>query len=91
MHATLTSQDHERIGLAAIFLFGHGLGLAALASPAGSRLRHVGLCLLLLGTLLFAGSLACAVLLGIKPVLAPIGGGALMLGWVLVAAGFMVE
>lgn len=91
MHATLTPQNHQRFGLTALFLFAHGLALAALAPRTASRVRQVGLCVLLLGTLLFTGSLACAALLGMKPVLAPFGGGAMMFGWVLVAVGFVVE
>ncbi len=91
MHATLTPQDHERLALAALFGFAHGLALAALAPGTVSRVRQLGLCVLLLGTLLFAGSLAGAALFGIRPALAPFGGSALMFGWVLVVVGFVVE
>ncbi len=89
MHAALTPQNHERLALAALFLFAHGLALAALAPGTTSRLRQAGLCVVLIGTILFAGSLALAALFGIAPALAPFGGSLLMLGWLLVAAGFL--
>ena len=89
MHAALVAQNHERLAIAALFLFAHGLALATLAPAAMSRVRQIGLCVVMLGTLLFAGSLACAALLGMAPALAPFGGSLLMLGWLLVALGFL--
>jgi uncharacterized membrane protein YgdD (TMEM256/DUF423 family) len=71
----------SRLQNAALFAFGHGLALAALAPSTTRRLGSVGLYLLLLGTLLFAGSLAGAVFLGTPTTAAPYGGSALMLGW----------
>lgn len=50
-------------------------------------LGQVGLYLLLLGTLLFAGSLVGGALLHWPTSLAPIGGSGLMLGWVVLAIG----
>ena len=91
MHATLAPQDHERLAIAALFGFAHGLALAAIAPRTSSRARKAGLWIVLLGTLLFAGSLAGTALLGTRPVLAPIGGSALILGWLLVALGFVLE
>ncbi len=91
MHAVLTAQNHDRLVIAALFLFAHGLALATLAPSTASRLRKLGLYVLMIGTALFAGSLMLAALLGIAPVLAPFGGSLLMLGWLLVAAGFLIQ
>ncbi|HVK51214.1 MAG TPA: DUF423 domain-containing protein [Pseudoxanthomonas sp.] len=71
----------SRLQNAALFAFGHGLALAALAPSTTRRLGSIGLYLLLLGTVLFAGSLAGAVFLGTPTTVAPYGGSALMLGW----------
>jgi uncharacterized membrane protein YgdD (TMEM256/DUF423 family) len=89
MHATLAPQDHERLAIASLFLFAHGLALSALAPGAQGRLRRMGLRVVLAGTILFAGSLVLAALAGIAPVFAPFGGSLLILGWVLVASGFL--
>lgn len=70
-----------RLGLAAAFAFGHGLALAALAPRISGRLELVAMAGLLLGVLLFAGSLAGAHFLGLPTRLAPLGGSLLMLGW----------
>lgn len=76
----------RRAGLAALFLFGHGLALLVLAAPAASRLRLVALAALALGVLLFAGSLLGAVFAGLPTALAPAGGVLLMLAWLTLAA-----
>lgn len=76
----------RRVGLAALFAFGHGLALLLLAPAAGTRLRMVGLSSLALGVLLFSGSLLAAVFLSAPTALAPTGGLLLMLGWLVVAA-----
>ena len=89
MHAALAPQDHERLAIAALFLFAHGLALCALAPGAQGRPLRMGLRVVLVGTILFAGSLALAALAGIAPILAPLGGSLLILGWVLVAVGFL--
>ncbi|HTD29134.1 MAG TPA: DUF423 domain-containing protein [Xanthomonadaceae bacterium] len=89
MHSGLTSQNHQRMGLAALFLFAHGLALAALAPGTRSRMQRVGLCVLLIGTILFAGSLAFAAVAGIEPTLAPYGGSLLIVGWLIIATGFL--
>jgi uncharacterized membrane protein YgdD (TMEM256/DUF423 family) len=90
-HAALTSQNHERLATAALFLFANGLGLAALAPPNRSRLRGIGLHVVLVGTILFAGSLAAAAFVGLRPMFAPLGGSLLILGWLVVAVGFLFE
>ena len=76
----------RRVGLAALFAFGHGLALLLLAPAAGSRLRSAGLSGLALGVLLFSGSLLAAVFLAAPTALAPTGGVLLMLGWLAIAA-----
>lgn len=76
----------RRVGLAALFAFGHGLALLLLAPAAGTRLRSVGLSSLAVGVLLFSGSLLAAVFLSAPTVLAPAGGVLLMLGWLALAA-----
>ncbi|MBS7456422.1 DUF423 domain-containing protein [Coralloluteibacterium stylophorae] len=73
-----------RLGLAALFAFGHGLALVLLAP----RVRGWGALVplvLLAGVLLFSGSLVAAVLTGASTRLAPAGGGLLMLGWLVQA------
>jgi len=73
-----------RLGIAAAFAFGHGLALAALAPrAAGDRPGLAALWLLLLGVLLFSGSLAGAHFLGLPTRMAPLGGSLMMLGWLL--------
>ena len=89
MHAAATPQNHERLAIAALFLFAHGLALAALAPRTTLRLRQLGLCVLMVGTILFSGTLILAATLGIDPSLAPFGGSLLMLGWLLIALGFL--
>ena len=89
MHGALAPQDHERVAVAAVFLFAHGLALAALAPGTRSRLRQAGFFVLMIGTILFSGSLVLAAWLGIAPTLAPFGGSLLMLGWLLVGGDFL--
>jgi len=77
--------QQSRLALAALVLFGHGLALNVLA-PAGSGRRVAwALWLLLVGCLLFSGSLIGADLLGTGAPLAPIGGATLISGWLLLA------
>ena len=71
---------------AALFGFGHGVALALLAPAAVRALRLAAAGLLLLGMLLFSGSLVAAALLGWPTALAPFGGTLMMLGWLLLAA-----
>jgi uncharacterized membrane protein YgdD (TMEM256/DUF423 family) len=82
----LEGDDARRVGLAALFAFGHGLALLLLAPAASTRLRAAGLSALALGLVLFSGSLLAAVFLSAPTALAPAGGMLLMLGWVAVAA-----
>ncbi len=83
-HATAGPLARERLGLAALFAFGHGLGLIALAARA-SVLARIARLLLVLGVVLFSGSLAGAAMFGLPTVAAPFGGSLLILGWLVLA------
>lgn len=72
--------------IAAIFLFGHGVALAALAPRAPRRLAQAALAGLAIGTILFSGSLAVRQGFGIATGLAPYGGSLMILSWLLYAA-----
>ena len=68
-----------------MFALLHGVALAALARDAGRRLARIALGALLLGVLLFSGSLAMNVLLQWSTTLAPLGGILLIAGWIAYA------
>jgi uncharacterized membrane protein YgdD (TMEM256/DUF423 family) len=81
-------QAKERLAIAAVFGFAHGLALLVLAP----RQRAAGLAarwLLALGIVLFSGSLASAALAGTSTAAAPFGGTLLMLGWLVAAIDFL--
>jgi uncharacterized membrane protein YgdD (TMEM256/DUF423 family) len=66
------------------------LGLAALLARHDSRLLLWGAWALVLGTLLFAGSIYLHVITGYKITnMAPAGGVLMMLGWLLAAIGLV--
>ncbi len=70
---------------AALYAFGHGAVLAVLGPASLNAVGRTALYVLLLGVLLFSGSVAGGAL-GLWPTsLAPAGGMALMAGWVLLA------
>lgn len=71
---------------AALFALAHGIALAALSPHTPRRLGTFALAMLLLGVLLFSGSLAAAHFFGAPTRLAPIGGSTIILGWLLFAA-----
>jgi uncharacterized membrane protein YgdD (TMEM256/DUF423 family) len=81
----LHGDDARRAGLAALFAFGHGIALLLLAPNARTRVRVAGLITLVLGLLLFSGSLLAAALFAWPATLAPGGGLLLMLGWLIIA------
>ncbi len=83
-HAVEPGAQH-RLYTAAVFAFGHGIALVALAPHLRRMFTMAALWLLLLGTLLFSGSLTAAVLVGASTVLAPFGGTLMILAWLLVA------
>jgi uncharacterized membrane protein YgdD (TMEM256/DUF423 family) len=65
------------------------LGLAALLASFDSRLLKWGTWLIILGTVVFCGSIYFHVISGYKvPVVTPIGGFLMMLGWLLAALAF---
>ncbi|MEP6906834.1 MAG: DUF423 domain-containing protein [Pseudoxanthomonas sp.] len=80
-HGVTDAHAQANLQMASLYAFGHGIALAALAAGTARSLGRLGLYLLLLGTLLFSGSLALGALLQVSTRLAPIGGISLMLGW----------
>jgi len=87
-YAAHAAEAHVQASLhsAALFAFGHGIALAALAPHVRRRLGTAALCLLALGTLLFSGSLVGAHAFGAPTSLAPLGGSLMILAWLLWAA-----
>ena len=84
-HGVSDALAQQHLNMAALYAFAHGAVLAALAPRAQGALGRLAMGLLLLGTLLFAGSLAGHALWHWPTRLAPYGGMALMLGWALLA------
>ena len=82
-HGAADAQAQSNLQTAALYAFGHGIALAALAAGTARSLGRAGLFLLLLGTLLFSGSLALNALAQFSGKLAPVGGISLILGWAL--------
>ncbi|TWI07329.1 DUF423 domain-containing protein [Aerolutibacter ruishenii] len=77
-------EAQSRLQSAALFLFGHGVALAALGPLSAGRVwRIVALAGLLFGTLLFSGSLVMGALAGWPTALAPMGGTLMMAGWLV--------
>lgn len=76
-------EARARLMLAAVFAFGHGLALAALAPRATSRGARLALGAMLAGAVGFSGSLVAAQFLGTPTRLAPFGGTLLILGWLV--------
>ena len=68
-----------------MFALLHGVALAALARDAERMLARIALIALLLGLLLFSGSVAMNVLLQWPTTLAPLGGMLLIAGWIAYA------
>jgi len=73
------AQSH--VTTAALYAFGHGVALAVLGPTQQNTLGRLALYVLLIGTLLFSGSLVAGALWKRSTQLAPIGGTALMVGW----------
>ena len=78
-----TPEASPRLLQAAVFAFLHGFALTALAPLAQRPTALLAMSMLLLGVLLFCGSLIAAALLGLTPALAPLGGGLVISGWLL--------
>lgn len=75
----------SRLQTAAIFAFGHGIALAALAPAASRQLGRIAMWMLCIGVLLFSGSIAGSVLLQLPTLAAPFGGMLLIMGWIILA------
>ncbi len=73
------AQSH--VTTAALYAFGHGVALAVLGPTQQNTLGRLALYVLLIGTLLFSGSLVAGALWKLSTQLAPVGGTALMVGW----------
>ncbi|ASL00094.1 hypothetical protein XcvCFBP7113P_06590 [Xanthomonas citri pv. vignicola] len=86
-HGVADAVMRSRLQVASLYAFGHGAVLTVLGATETRALGRAGLYLLLLGTLLFAGSLVGGALLQWPTTLAPVGGVGLMLGWVVLAIG----
>lgn len=84
-----SGQAQSQLQTAALFAFGHGVALAALAPASSGGLRGAALGALLVGMLLFSGSLAAGVLLGWPTAAAPLGGTLMIVGWLLLAVGLL--
>jgi uncharacterized membrane protein YgdD (TMEM256/DUF423 family) len=81
--------DQSRLQTAAVFAFGNGLALAALAPSTTRTLGQLALLALLLGLLLFSGSLTASVLAQWPTTLAPMGGVLMIGGWLALAVDFI--
>lgn len=77
---------HLRLASAALFALVHGAALAALPRQTRRGLGLSALLLLLLGTLLFSGTLVAAHLFDLPTRMAPFGGVMMIVGWLLYAA-----
>lgn len=82
-HAKLTPMSQQQLHTAALFLFGNGVGLAAIATGTTRLVGKLALFALVLGTLFFSGSLALNAVNGTGTALAPVGGSLMIAGWVL--------
>jgi uncharacterized membrane protein YgdD (TMEM256/DUF423 family) len=84
-YATHAAHGNARnfLYIAAILGFGHGIALAALAPRTDGRLHFVALCGLLLGAVLFSGSLTLRYVFDVPMRLAAIGASVLILSWLL--------
>jgi uncharacterized membrane protein YgdD (TMEM256/DUF423 family) len=76
-------EGQARLQLAAVFAFGHGVALAALALQTRRRSGRMALWMLALGVLLFSGSLVGHVFAATPTTLAPMGGILMIAGWLL--------
>ena len=83
----------NNFGIAANFLLFHAPTLLALGLMVPNRIARLAGYVLALGVVVFAGDLAVRDLLGhaLFPLAAPLGGGALILGWLLVAGSAFVR
>lgn len=82
----------DNLGIAANFLLLHAPVLIGLSLMTFNRVAVAAGVVLLIGLVLFAGDLATRSLLGgaLFPLAAPLGGGGLIVGWLLVAVAGLV-
>lgn len=80
----VAGQSRERLVLAALFAFGHGLALIAISSRASVLASASKFCFLA-GIGLFSGSLVAAAFFSTSTAAAPFGGTLLILGWLLLS------
>lgn len=89
---SLDAQDLRRYGLAVGMMFMHALALVAIGALARTAIAGLLLTLssiaMVIGVLAFSGSLLARVLFDSSSMLAPAGGIALMIGWLLLAIWF---
>lgn len=76
------------LGSASTMLLVHAPAFLALGLIAAPRFTRLGGCVLAIGLLLFAGDLVSRHFLGARlfPMAAPVGGMAMIAGWVVIAA-----
>lgn len=94
--ATAAAASHggdDNLGIAANFLLLHAPVLIGLSLMTWNRVVVAAGVVLLIGLVLFAGDLAARSQLGgaLFPMAAPLGGGGLILGWLLVAVAGLVR
>ena len=82
-HGVSDPRPQQHLNMAALYALAHGAVLAALGPRAQGAIAHLALYVLLLGVLLFSGSLVGGALWQWPTRLAPVGGTTLMAGWVL--------
>lgn len=84
-HGVSDPQAQQHLNMAALYAFAHGAVLVAVGRRAQGVIAHLALYVLLLGVVLFSGSLVGSALWQWPTRLAPVGGTSLMVGWVLLA------
>jgi uncharacterized membrane protein YgdD (TMEM256/DUF423 family) len=86
--ARASHMGDDNLGIAANFLLLHAPVLIGLSLLAASRVAVAAGAVLAVGLVLFSGDLAMRAFTGnaLFPMAAPLGGGGLILGWLLVVA-----
>ena len=84
-HGLEPGRAQHNLLLACLYAFAHGAVLVLASTRVTGRAGVLALWLLLLGVLLFAGSLAGSALAGWPTAAAPLGGMSMMAGWLLLA------
>lgn len=79
----VSADARDGVQQAALMALLHGIAVAALAPLAIKRLARISLLLMLVGVLVFSGSVVLGYLLGTSTALAPAGGISLIVAWLL--------